>query len=75
MPAHAAEVIMLPECWDVEDEDVGFDRGQHWGAASLILSEMGDLDGNTAGSHCALGWPDTSYTLRVASRDADGPAV
>ncbi|MEU4038913.1 hypothetical protein [Streptomyces collinus] len=22
-----------------------------------------------------FGWPDTSYTLRVSSRDADGPAV
>ncbi|MFI9425803.1 DUF1963 domain-containing protein [Streptomyces achromogenes] len=74
-PVHAAEVIMLPDCWDVEDDDVEFDRGRHWGAASLILSEMGDLDGNTAGSHCAFGWPDTSYTLMVSSRDADGPAV
>ncbi|MFD5658643.1 DUF1963 domain-containing protein [Streptomyces hirsutus] len=74
-PVHAAEVTMLPDCWDVEDEDVEFDRDQHWGAASLILGEMGELDGNTAGSHCAFGWPDTSYTLKVSSRDADGPAV
>ncbi|GAA3136154.1 DUF1963 domain-containing protein [Streptomyces echinatus] len=28
-----------------------------------------------AGSHCAFGRPDTSHTLRVSSRDADGPAV
>ncbi|MFG2477497.1 DUF1963 domain-containing protein [Streptomyces fagopyri] len=75
IPVHAAEVTMLPDCWDVEDEDVEFDRDQHWGAASLILDEMGDLDGNTAGSHCTFGWPDTSYTLKVSSRDADGPAV
>ncbi|MGW4562907.1 DUF1963 domain-containing protein [Streptomyces sp. NPDC004561] len=74
-PVHAVATTMLPDCWDVEDEDVEFDREQHWGAASLILEEMSDLDGNTAGSHCAFGWPDTSYTLRVSSRDADGPAV
>ncbi|SNT53638.1 DUF1963 domain-containing protein [Actinacidiphila glaucinigra] len=75
VPLHAAELTMLPDCWDVEDEDVEFDKEQHWGAASLILSEMGDLDGNTAGSHCAFGWPDTSYTLKVTSREDDGPAV
>ncbi|MGW0579169.1 DUF1963 domain-containing protein [Streptomyces sp. NPDC002920] len=75
VPVYAAEVTMLPDCWDVEDDDVEFDKDQHWGAASLILSEMGDLDGNTAGSHCAFGWPDTSYTLKVSSRDTDGPAV
>ncbi|MFF3763455.1 DUF1963 domain-containing protein [Streptomyces sp. NPDC001922] len=74
-PVHAVEVTMLPDCWDVEDDDVEFDRDEHWGAASLILSEMGDLDGNTAGSHCAFGWPDTSHTLSVSPRDADGPAV
>ncbi|MFJ4579438.1 hypothetical protein [Streptomyces echinatus] len=28
-----------------------------------------------AGSHCAFGRPDTSHTLQVSSRDADGPAV
>jgi hypothetical protein len=75
VPVHAAGVTMLPDSWDVEDEDVEFDRDQHWGAASLILAEMGDLDGNTAGNHCAFGWPDTSYTLNVSFRDADGPAV
>ncbi|MFD8589920.1 DUF1963 domain-containing protein [Streptomyces sp. NPDC059637] len=74
-PVHAAEAVMLPDCWDVEDADVEFDRDRHWGASSLILGAMGDLDGNTAGSHCAFGWPDTSYTLKVSSRDADGPAV
>lgn len=74
-PVHAVEVTMLPDCWDVEDEDVEFDREQHWGATSLILTEMADLDGNTAGSHCAFGWPDTSYTAKVSTRDADGPAI
>ncbi|MFF8992204.1 DUF1963 domain-containing protein [Streptomyces sp. NPDC014983] len=74
-PVHAAEVTMLPDCWDVEDEDVEFDRNVHWGAASLILDALGDLDGNTGGSHCAFGWPDTSYTLRVSPRDGAGPAV
>ncbi|MFF3565095.1 DUF1963 domain-containing protein [Streptomyces sp. NPDC002574] len=75
VPLHAAGVSMLPDCWDVEDGDVEFDRDRHWGAASLVLDAMGDLDGNTAGSHRAFGWPDTSYTMRVTSRDADGPAV
>ncbi|MFF4705333.1 DUF1963 domain-containing protein [Streptomyces sp. NPDC001288] len=75
VPVHAAAAAMLPDCWDVEDEDVEFDGDRYWGAAALILDEMGDLDGNTAGTHCAFGWPDTSYTLKVSSRDADGPAV
>ncbi|MEW2620763.1 DUF1963 domain-containing protein [Streptomyces sp. NPDC048106] len=75
VPVHAAAVTMLPDCWDVEDEDVEFDRDLHWGAASLILDAMGDLDGNTAGRHCAFGWPDTSYTLKVSHRDESGPAV
>ncbi|MFJ4844634.1 MULTISPECIES: DUF1963 domain-containing protein [unclassified Streptomyces] len=75
VPLHAAEVTMLPDCWDVEDEDIEFDRDRHWGAPSFVLSEMGDLDGNTAGAHFAFGWPDTSYTMKVTSRDADGPAV
>ncbi|WP_241999520.1 hypothetical protein [Streptomyces klenkii] len=48
---------------------------QQWGAPSLILSKLGDLDGNTAGSHCAFGWPDTSYGTGVSYRDADGPVV
>ncbi|MFE0703019.1 DUF1963 domain-containing protein [Streptomyces sp. NPDC058872] len=75
VPVRAVEVAMLPDCWDVADEDLEFDGDQHWGAASLVLEGMGDLDGNTAGSHCAFGWPDTSYTLAVSPRDADGPAV
>ncbi|MFG2809630.1 DUF1963 domain-containing protein [Streptomyces massasporeus] len=75
MPVHAVEVTMLPDCWDIEDDDVEFDRDEHWAVSSLILTGMADLDGNTAGSHCAFGWPDTSHTLPVSSRDADGPAV
>ncbi|MFD8597607.1 DUF1963 domain-containing protein [Kitasatospora sp. NPDC059646] len=74
-PVHAAESTMLPDCWDVEDGDVAFDPDVHWGATSLILAELDDLDGNTAGRHCAFGWPDTSYASAVTSRDADGPAV
>lgn len=74
-PVHAAEVTMLPDSWDVEDRDVEFDRDEHWGASSLILDVMGDLDGNTSGSHCAFGWPDTSYAFWVTRRDDDGPAV
>ncbi|PJN25488.1 DUF1963 domain-containing protein [Kitasatospora sp. CB02891] len=72
---HAVESTMLPDCWDVEDDDVEFDPTAHWGAASLILTELGDFDGNTAGRHCAFGWPDTSYASPVTPRDADGPAV
>ncbi|GAA4304776.1 hypothetical protein GCM10023086_22150 [Streptomyces venetus] len=75
IPVHAAGVTMLPDCWDVEDGDLDYDRDEHWGAASLFLTEMADLDGNTAGSHCAFGWPDTSHTLPVSSRDADGRAA
>ncbi|MEU5186582.1 hypothetical protein AB0G83_05385 [Streptomyces klenkii] len=70
-PVHAAEAVMLPDCWDVQDDDVGlgfdfgFDAYEHWGAASLILSKMGDLDGNTAGSH----WADSqSGTSPVCGR-------
>ena len=74
-PFHAAEVTMLPDCWDVEDDDIAFDPDEHWGAASLILTAMGDIDGNTAGRHRAFGWPDTSYGSGVTARDADGPAA
>jgi hypothetical protein len=74
-PLHAAEVTMLPDCWDVEDDDLDFDPDEHWGAASLVLTAMGDIDGNTAGRHRAFGWPDTSYGSGVTRRDADGPAV
>ncbi|PBC71662.1 uncharacterized protein DUF1963 [Streptomyces sp. TLI_235] len=75
VPLHAAGVVMLPDCWDVEDEDVTFDRDAHWGAPSLILGAMDGLDGNTADRHRAFGWPDTSYGSAVTVRDADGPAV
>ncbi|GAB7188453.1 hypothetical protein ATKI12_8284 [Kitasatospora sp. Ki12] len=74
-PVHAAEVTMLPDCWDVEDDDLTYDEDRHWGAPSLILGEMDDLNGNTTGHHRAFGWPDTSYTVRVTTRDDDGPAV
>ncbi|MFF7894497.1 DUF1963 domain-containing protein [Streptomyces sp. NPDC007907] len=74
-PVRAVEVAMLPDSWDVEDGDLDYDRDEHWGAASLFLTEWADLDGNTAGSHCAFGWPDTSHTVPVSSRDVDGPAV
>ncbi|GAA3250244.1 DUF1963 domain-containing protein [Nonomuraea helvata] len=75
IPVHAAQVIMLPDCWDVENDDVEFDTDQHWGATSLILNEMSGLDANTANSHCAFGWPDTSYASSVTDRDVDGPAI
>ncbi|MFI9311393.1 DUF1963 domain-containing protein [Streptomyces triculaminicus] len=74
-PVHAVGVTMLPDCWDVEDDDIEFDRDRHWGATSLILDAMDDHNGNTAGSHCAFGWPDNSYASAVTGRDADGPAV
>ncbi|MEU9045224.1 MULTISPECIES: YwqG family protein [unclassified Kitasatospora] len=74
-PVHAVEVTMLPDSWDLQDDDLTYDEDQHWGAPSLILGEMDGLDGNTAGHHCAFGWPDTSYTVPVTSRDDDGPAV
>ncbi|MGW2597686.1 hypothetical protein [Streptomyces klenkii] len=44
-PVHAAEAVMLPDCWDVQDGDFDFGSGsgfyanEHWGAASLILSK------------------------------------
>ncbi|WP_405793686.1 DUF1963 domain-containing protein [Streptomyces sp. NBC_01506] len=74
-PVHAAEVTMLPDCWDIEDDDIDFDRDEHWGATSLILTAMDGLDSNTAGHHCAFGWPDTSYATWVTDRDDDGPAI
>ncbi|MFC4011670.1 DUF1963 domain-containing protein [Nonomuraea purpurea] len=78
-PVHAAQVIMLPDGYDVENSDVEFDRDKHSDATSLILTEMGDLDSNTADKHCAFGWPDTSYRSsdepRVTYRDADGPEI
>ncbi|MER7754682.1 YwqG family protein [Kitasatospora sp. NPDC097643] len=74
-PVHAVEVTMLPDGWDLENDDLPYDKDRHWGAPSLVLDEMPDLNGNTAGHHCAFGWPDTSYTVSVTSRDDDGPAV
>ncbi|MEU4303752.1 YwqG family protein [Kitasatospora aureofaciens] len=74
-PVYAVEVTMLPDSWDVEDGDLTYDKDQHWGAPALILDEMHDLDGNTDGDHCAFGWPATSYTVPVTSRDGDGAAV
>ncbi|RKE23416.1 DUF1963 domain-containing protein [Streptomyces sp. TLI_171] len=74
-PVHAAGSFMLPDAWDVEDDDFEFDRDVHWGAPSLILNALDDFDGNTAGQHAAFGWPDTSYATAVTTRDADGPAV
>ncbi|MER6998482.1 DUF1963 domain-containing protein [Streptomyces sp. NPDC000410] len=74
-PVHAAGVTMLPDCWDLEDGDLDFDREEHWGAPSLLINAMGDLDGNTAGSHCAFGWPDTSHAGQVTGRGAGGPDV
>ncbi|KUJ68491.1 hypothetical protein ACZ90_18040 [Streptomyces albus subsp. albus] len=52
-----------------------YDRDRHWGTTSLLLDALGDLDGNTAGGHCAFGWPDASYASQVTQRDADGPTV
>lgn len=74
-PVHAAGVTMLPDGWDVGDDDVEFDPDEHWGASSLILDAMDGLGGNTAGRHRAFGWPDTSYASPVTRRDADGPAI
>ncbi|QKG23086.1 DUF1963 domain-containing protein [Actinomadura verrucosospora] len=70
-PVHAAETVMLPDCWDVEDGDIDYDEDEHWGATSLLLQRMDGLAGTT-GLHCAFGWPDTSYTIPVTERDADG---
>ncbi|GLW73973.1 hypothetical protein Kpho02_62710 [Kitasatospora phosalacinea] len=74
-PVHAAASTMLPDCWDVADDDLEYDTDRHWGAASLVLDTMDGFDGNTAGKHCAFGWPDTSYGSSVTYRDADGPHV
>ncbi|MGW4378697.1 DUF1963 domain-containing protein [Kitasatospora sp. NPDC004531] len=71
----AVGTVMLPDCWDVEDHDVDFDRDAHWGATELVLLALDGYDGNTADQHRAFGWPDTSHTSAVTARDADGPAV
>ncbi|MFC8722105.1 DUF1963 domain-containing protein [Kitasatospora sp. NPDC057198] len=74
-PVHAVGSVMLPDCWDVEDGDFEYDRDAHWGAQEVVLLGMDGHDGNTAGRHCAFGWPDTSYSTSVTRRDADGPLV
>ncbi|GAA2205430.1 hypothetical protein GCM10009850_008880 [Nonomuraea monospora] len=74
-PVHAAPVTMLPDCWDLEEGDLDYDSDEHWGVPSLVLNTMDGLDANTAGHHCAFGWPDTSYASPVTGRDADGPAI
>ena len=75
VPVHATAVAMLPDSWDLQDADIEFDKGIHWGAPALILETMSDYDGNTGGRHCAFGWPDTSYGNTVTARDTDGPAI
>lgn len=74
-PVHATGVVMLPDNCDIENGDIDYDTAAHWGASDVILRAMDDLDGNTADSHCAFGWPDTSYATWATSRDADGPAI
>ncbi|MFB4300122.1 DUF1963 domain-containing protein [Actinomadura sp. NTSP31] len=71
-PVRAAEATMLPDIWDVENGDLEYDEDEHWGATSLLMARMEEFDSNTAGAHCAFGWPDTSYTVPVTERDADG---
>jgi hypothetical protein len=71
----AAAVTMLPDACDVEDDDIEFDRHAYWGAIQVLWDAMEGLDGNTAGRHCAVGWPDTFNATPVTRRDADGPAV
>lgn len=75
VPVHAAPVTMLPDCCDVQDCDIAFDKARYWGAYELLVDAMKGLDGNTAGRHCAFGWPDTSYAGPVTRRDAQGPEV
>ncbi|MEU6242862.1 DUF1963 domain-containing protein [Streptomyces sp. NPDC047024] len=69
-PVRPTEVVMLPDCWDVPDTALEYDPAEHWGAASLLLGTMSDLDGNTSGTHRALGWPDTSYATSVMPPDS-----
>ncbi|MFC7329666.1 DUF1963 domain-containing protein [Marinactinospora rubrisoli] len=66
-PVYAAEVTMLPDCWDVTDDDLPFDREEHWGAESLILDTFGDLDGNSSGDHQVFGWPGLSHASGVSA--------
>jgi uncharacterized protein YwqG len=77
-PIHAAEVIMLPDKWDLEDSDFEYDEDYPpGGAVSLIFDTMDDFDANTADNHCAFGWPDTSYASPspVSDPDADGRPI
>ncbi|MDL4813586.1 DUF1963 domain-containing protein [Actinomadura opuntiae] len=71
-PVRAAEVVMLPDIWDVEDGDIEYDKDEHWGANSFLMARMEEFDSNTMGMHCAFGWPDTSYTVPVTGRDDAG---
>jgi uncharacterized protein YwqG len=75
VPVHAAEVAMLPDAWDVGEDEVEYDKNSYWGVAELLSATMKGLDSNTADRHCAFGWPDNSYASRVTARDADGPEV
>lgn len=75
VPVAAVRRTALPDCWDLEEGDIEYDRSEHWGVESIYFGALDDLDGNTAGRHYAFGWPDTSYTMKVTGRDADGPAV
>ncbi|SDX06077.1 Uncharacterized protein YwqG [Saccharopolyspora shandongensis] len=68
-PVRAVEVTMLPDCWDVRDEDVEFDEHVHYGAESLILTEFEEMDGNSAEGHRAFGWPGLSHASSVMRRE------
>ncbi|WP_129840206.1 DUF1963 domain-containing protein [Streptomyces sp. RFCAC02] len=83
-PVHASRAVMLPDPFDLADGEVPLDhdedgaplgRDGRWRVPYLIGDLMGASDGNTAGEHLALGWPDASHTLPVTPRDAGGPAV
>jgi len=71
----AAAVTMLPDVYDIDDDGVEFDGHAYWGAIEFLWDAMKGFDGNSAGRHCAVGWPDTSYATPITRRDADGPAV
>lgn len=75
VPVRAVDVTMLPDVCDVADSDVDFDKTRYWGVTQLLWESMQGLDGNTAGRHCAFGWPDTSYANIVTERDDDGPHI
>ncbi|RCV48074.1 DUF1963 domain-containing protein [Marinitenerispora sediminis] len=69
---HAAAVAMLPDSWDVEDDDLPYDDGEHWGATSFVLDRFGDLDGNSSGNHQAFGWPGLSHASGVSAAEYRG---